>query len=507
MISIVIPAYNAAHTIESCLRALQQQTTAESTEIIVVDDASTDDTVAVATAVGARVISQGKLGKSGARNAGARAAKGEILLFTDADCEPLPDWVEQMLTPFRQDPEVVGAKGAYYSRQTELVARFTQVEVEERYDRMRKQPTTNFIDTYAAAYKRDIFLENGGFDTNLPELEDQDFSFRLAAKGYKMVFVPEARVYHRHTVSAVHYFRRKFAIGKWKAMLVHRHPERLVSDSRTPQLLKVQMGFVLLLPLVLIASLLWSPLGWVVLAVFVGFIISCLPFLIKTAQRDLPVITIALPMLFLRAASLAYGYVYGIYSLAAIAREQTPTLTGRQRLLKRTIDVAVSGLLSLLFLPPFAIIVGAVKLSSSGPIFSRQVRVGERGRPFTLYKFRSMQYQTGDKPQVTMIGRFLRRWRLDELPQLWNVLKGDMSLVGPRPEEADFLSHYSDQQRRRLAIKPGMTGPMQVNGRADLPTDERVQLELDYVDHYSLWRDALILAQTIPAVLKGTGVR
>jgi lipopolysaccharide/colanic/teichoic acid biosynthesis glycosyltransferase len=106
-----------------------------------------------------------------------------------------------------------------------------------------------------------------------------------------------------------------------------------------------------------------------------------------------------------------------------------------------------------------------------------------------------------------MIGRFLCRWRLDELPQLWNVLKGDMSLVGPRPEEADFLSHYSDQQRRRLAIKPGMTGPMQVNGRADLPTDERVQLELDYVDHYSLWRDALILAQTIPAVLKGTGAR
>ena len=518
MVSIIIPAYNAAQTIEGCIGALQQQTTAEETEIIVVDDASTDDTARVAAAIGVRVISEGKLGKSGSRNAGAGAAKGEILLFTDADCEPLPDWIEQMIAPFRQDPAVVGVKGAYYSRQTELVARFTQLEVEERYDRMRKLPTTNFIDTYAAAYKRDIFLENGGFDIDLPEVEDQDFSFRLAAKGYKMVFAPEARVYHRHTVSAVHYFRRKFAIGKWKAMLMHRHPERLVNDSRTPQLLKVQMVFVLLLAPALIAAILWPPLLWALLAVALGFIASCLPFLIKAVRRDLPVLVIALPMLWLRAVALAYGYVYGVFSLAAIAREQTPALTGRQRLLKRTADVLVSGLFTLLCLPLFVVIALAVKLGSPGPVFFKQLRIGERGRPFTLYKFRSMQPQAAhesfgpelklrDEPRVTAVGRFLRRWRLDELPQLWNVFKGDMSLVGPRPEEVRFVNHYSDQQRRRLAVKPGLTGPMQVSGRADLPTDERVQLELEYIDHYSFWRDALILVQTIPAVLKGTGAR
>ena len=519
MISIIIPAYNATQTIEGCIRALQRQATAEAIEIIVVDDASTDDTAAVAAAAGARVVSQGKLGKSGSRNAGARAAQGEILLFTDADCEALPDWVEQMIAPFRQDPAVVGVKGAYYSRQTKLVARFTQVEVEERYDRMRKLPTINFIDTYAAAYKRDIFLENGGFDTTLPEVEDQDLSFRLAAKGYKMVFAPEARVYHRHTVSAVHYFKRKLAIGKWKAMLMHRHPERLVSDSRTPQLLKVQMGFVLLLVPAFVAAWLWRPYLWGLPIVALGFIASCLPFLIKAERRDPAVLIIALPMLFLRAVALAYGYVYGLFSLAAIAREQTPALTGRQRLLKRVVDVVVSGLLGLLCLPLIVVIAVAVKLGSPGPLFIKQVRIGERGRPFTLYKFRSMHLQTGSdlstsdrKPEagmrVTTTGRFLRRWRLDELPQLWNVFKGDMSLVGPHPEEAHFgLDHYSDLQRRRLAIKPGLTGPMQVHGRADLPADERVRLELEYIDHYSFWRDALILVQTIPAVLKGSGAR
>ena len=519
MISIIIPAYNAAHTIEACIKALQNQLTDESYEIIVINDASTDNTVEVATAVGAnQVISKGKLGKSGTRNAGAEAAHGDILLFTDADCEPLPDWLERMITPFRNDPDVIGVKGAYYTRQTELVARFTQVEVEERYDRMRQLPTTNFIDTYAAAYKRDIFLENGGFDTSLPEVEDQDFSFRLAAKGYKMVFVPEARVYHRHTVSARHYFRRKFAIGKWKAMLMHRHPERLVSDSRTPQLLKVQMGFTLLMPPALIAPLIWQPFAWGLLAVVLGFILSCLPFLIKTAHRDAPVLLIALPMLFLRAVALAYSYVYGLFNLAAIAREQNPALTGTQRLLKRTIDLLAGSLLSLLALPFFVIIALMVKLSSSGPIFFKQIRVGEQGRPFTLYKFRSMHNHAENSPptpsiklkgdpRITPIGRFLRRWSLDELPQLWNVLKGDMSLVGPRPEEARIVTDYTDQQRRRLAVKPGLTGPMQVNGRADLPLDERVQLELSYIDHYSLWRDLLILIQTIPAVLKGTGAR
>jgi lipopolysaccharide/colanic/teichoic acid biosynthesis glycosyltransferase len=104
-------------------------------------------------------------------------------------------------------------------------------------------------------------------------------------------------------------------------------------------------------------------------------------------------------------------------------------------------------------------------------------------------------------PRLTRLGRWLRRWNLDELPLLWNVLRGDMSLVGPRPEEPGIAAQYTDWHRLRLAVKPGLTGLMQVNGRGSLPLDERVRLELDYINHYSLWRDFNILLRSIPAML------
>ena len=118
-----------------------------------------------------------------------------------------------------------------------------------------------------------------------------------------------------------------------------------------------------------------------------------------------------------------------------------------------------------------------------------------------------MQVKAAHDPRLTRVGKFLRRWSLDELPQFWNVLKGEMSLVGPRPEETRFVANYNDWQRRRLSVKPGITGPMQVSGRADLPLDTRVDLELQYIENYSLARDLTLLLRTIPAVIRGTGAR
>jgi lipopolysaccharide/colanic/teichoic acid biosynthesis glycosyltransferase len=119
----------------------------------------------------------------------------------------------------------------------------------------------------------------------------------------------------------------------------------------------------------------------------------------------------------------------------------------------------------------------------------------------------SPELKRRDDPRITRVGRFLRRTSLDELPQLWNVLKGEMSLVGPRPEELRVVRHYSDWHRQRLAVKPGLTGPMQVNGRADLSLDERVELELDYIRDYTPWRDLRLLARTVAAVITGRGAR
>ncbi len=174
---------------------------------------------------------------------------------------------------------------------------------------------------------------------------------------------------------------------------------------------------------------------------------------------------------------------------------------------------------------PMAAIALWIRLDSPGPVLFRQTRVGQKGQPFRIFKFRTMTadaeevlaqlvdfdrlttpaFKIPNDPRVTRAGRFLRRWSLDELPQLFNVLRGEMSLVGPRPEEVALVSRYTDDQRRRLAVKPGMTGPMQVNGRGDLPFDERLALELDYIDRYSLRKDLAILIRTLPAVLSGRG--
>ena len=116
-------------------------------------------------------------------------------------------------------------------------------------------------------------------------------------------------------------------------------------------------------------------------------------------------------------------------------------------------------------------------------------------------------FKIANDPRVTRVGRFLRRTSLDELPQFFNVLKGDMSLVGPRPEEERIVQLYTDYHRRRLAVKPGLTGPMQVNGRGNLGFSERLQLELDYIEHYSLRRDLAILIRTLPLIFQGTGAR
>jgi lipopolysaccharide/colanic/teichoic acid biosynthesis glycosyltransferase len=156
----------------------------------------------------------------------------------------------------------------------------------------------------------------------------------------------------------------------------------------------------------------------------------------------------------------------------------------------------------------------AIKLDDGGPVFYRQRRVGLNGEQFELLKLRTMEVgaehrgagyavNEGD-PRITRVGRALRRLSLDEIPQLWNVVRGDMSLVGPRPTLAYQVERYTPRQRRRLEVKPGITGWAQVNGRARLPWDERIELDVWYVEHRSPWVDMKILARTPLALFGGT---
>jgi lipopolysaccharide/colanic/teichoic acid biosynthesis glycosyltransferase len=180
----------------------------------------------------------------------------------------------------------------------------------------------------------------------------------------------------------------------------------------------------------------------------------------------------------------------------------------------RAADVAVAGTALVLAAPALAIAALATKLGDRGPVLYRQARVGKDGVDFELLKLRTMvvgaesqgagyALNEGD-PRITRAGRVLRRLSLDELPQLWNVVRGDMSVVGPRPTLRYQVERYTPRQRRRLEVKPGITGWAQVHGRAALPWEERIELDVWYVEHRSPWLDLKILARTPLALFGGT---
>ncbi len=168
-----------------------------------------------------RLINQANGGPAAARNRGALEAQGAIILFTDDDCVPMPDWLDAMLEPF-QDPEVIGVKGVYRTRQKSVVARFVQIEYEDRYRLMAGLPCIDFIDTYSAAFRRDRFLEMNGYDTSFPVAcaEDIELSYRMSARGWKMKFVPGAIVYHTHPDTLWRYLKKKYKFAFWRVLAV-----------------------------------------------------------------------------------------------------------------------------------------------------------------------------------------------------------------------------------------------------------------------------------------------
>jgi lipopolysaccharide/colanic/teichoic acid biosynthesis glycosyltransferase len=181
---------------------------------------------------------------------------------------------------------------------------------------------------------------------------------------------------------------------------------------------------------------------------------------------------------------------------------------------RRLFDVGAAAVGLVLTAPVLGAAAAAIKLEDRGPVLYRQRRVGLRGREFELLKLRTMvvgaekmgagwAVNEGD-PRITRVGRVLRKLSLDELPQLWNVLRGDMSVIGPRPTLAYQVERYTPHQRRRLEVKPGLTGWAQVHGRAALPWDERIELDVWYVEHRSLRLDLRILARTPTALVTGT---
>ena len=200
-------------------------------------------------------------------------------------------------------------------------------------------------------------------------------------------------------------------------------------------------------------------------------------------------------------------------------------LTGFNLALKRSVDLAIAAVAMIMMAPLWLVVIAAIKLDSPGPAFFRQERVGKGGKKFTVLKFRSMYqdaearleklraqneadgplFKIKDDPRRTRVGRFIRKTSIDELPQFLNVLRGEMSLAGPRPGLASEVAQYQEWHRKRLEVKPGITGLWQVSGRSNLTFDEMVMLDIYYAENWSLSLDLRIILRTIPQVLFGEG--
>jgi glycosyltransferase involved in cell wall biosynthesis len=312
-LSVIIPAYNASKRISFCVESLLTQKTSRKYEVIVVDDGSTDGIDKVLSRYPVvRLLKQKNSGPGTARNLGVKEAQGKIVLFTDDDCIAEEDWIDRMAEAF-DDREVVGVKGTYLTRQEEPVARFVQIEYEEKYDVLSKHKSIDFIDTYSAGFRRKTFLEAGGYHRRFrtASVEDQEFSFRLARRGYKMLFVPEAKVWHSHVDSALGYMRKKIKIGYWKVLALKRNPGKTTGDSHTPQTLKMQILFsALLLPSFALPQIPQTGISWP-LAVVILFFLTTIPLTARALRKDFTVGLRAPFYISLRAVSLLIGLILG----------------------------------------------------------------------------------------------------------------------------------------------------------------------------------------------------
>jgi undecaprenyl phosphate N,N'-diacetylbacillosamine 1-phosphate transferase len=178
---------------------------------------------------------------------------------------------------------------------------------------------------------------------------------------------------------------------------------------------------------------------------------------------------------------------------------------------KRILDLLISLPVTIFLLPVFAVVAIAMKVSSRGPLIFKQQRAGKNGKPFTFYKFRTMKTdvdpygpspKAADDPRFTKVGKFLREYSLDELPQLFNVLKGDMSVIGPRPLYVSQMAEWDERQKKRLLVKPGLTGLAQISGRGELTLEEKLELDVKYVETAGFWLDLKVILATVTQVFR-----
>ncbi len=304
-VSVVVPVRDDAAGLRRCLEGLRAQSV--ELEIIVVDDGSSDDSAAVAKEHGARVLETEGRGAAAARNLGIRAASGDVILFTDADCIPHLHWAQCLLAPLMSHP-FIATKGTYVTRQGSATARFVQMEYEQRYARMRRRQTIDFLDSYSLAVRRWALYKIGGFDEVFRgvSVEDQELGYRLQPLG-EFRFVEDAVVEHRHAATLWSYLKKKLRIGRGKATLLRRHLRRAGGDSHTPATLRWQV------PLALAALPLSGIQPWAACLCAAAPLVLSLPLVGSVLRRHgLALLPMSVLLAVGRGWALALGFAWGM---------------------------------------------------------------------------------------------------------------------------------------------------------------------------------------------------
>lgn len=323
-VSIIIPIYNEEKTVGKCIESLLNQSyPSHNYEIIVVSDGCNDNSENVVRniiefekKVEIKLIRQENQGAAAARNFGAKYSRGEIVLFIDADCIADFRWIEEMIKPLLKD-NVAGVQGAYKTNQKAIVAKLAQIEFEERFKKLQQTEYVDFVGSFSAAYKREVFERFKGFNTKFVMNEDVDLAYRISSDGYNLHFNPDAVVYHLHPDSLSKYTRVKFWRGFWRTILYRRFHNKAIKDSYTPANLKIQV--LLIFPIVANILFLLVARNNLLVSLNISFIlisvITMTKFILSSMKVSLAVGLFSFLFLWVRALAIASGVFYGIISL------------------------------------------------------------------------------------------------------------------------------------------------------------------------------------------------
>jgi lipopolysaccharide/colanic/teichoic acid biosynthesis glycosyltransferase/GT2 family glycosyltransferase len=534
LVSVIIPCRNEKAFINKCLDSIvAQDYPKENLEVLAVDGMSDDGTDKINREYSARfpfikTLENPKRITPSALNRGIKEAKGEIILWMSAHNEYENNYVSKCIEYMEQiKADAAGGVINARPRNNSLIGKSICIAVSHPFGVGNSAHKIGVKDlqwtdtAFGVCYRRGIFEKVGIFNERLIRGQDMEFGLRMKKAGLKTLLVPEA-VSHYYTRSDLRSFiKHSFGNGVW-AILPFKYADVIPVTFRH----LVPLGFVLGLFGSLALSQFFEASRWIFLTIFSCYVLVNICFSLRIAiQKKNARLVFMLPFTFV-ALHFSYGIgsLWGLFIMPFYGKDRSNALEG---VIKRSFDI-ISSLVGLAILSPLFLGISIlIKLENAGPVLYRGVRVGKNGVPFKMFKFRTMVVNADrlggpstseDDPRLTRIGRFLRKYKLDEIPQLINVLKGEMGIVGPRPEVPFYVSMFTEEEKGILTVKPGITdwatlwnsdeGAILKGSHDPEKTymekirPKKLQLQLKYVKEHSLIADLKIIFLTLAAIFK-----